>query len=148
MNISNIEIEDMIKLMKENDLAQLKIKRGKLSIEISRINNNFVPVTNTQSQNLPSIITPEPSPSKSDVEETYKPVNSPLVGTFYQAPSPDQNPFVEVGDRVEKGDTLCIVEAMKSMNEIKAEFSGTILEICVENAQPVEYKQLLFKVKS
>lgn len=148
MNISNIEIEDMIKLMNENDLAHLKIKRGKLSIEISKNNKNYGPVTNIQSPNQASNIIQESSSAEFGTKETLKTVNSPLVGTFYRASAPDKESFVEVGDQVSKGDTLCIVEAMKSMNEIKAEFNGIISEICVENAQPVEYKQILFKFQS
>ncbi len=73
-------------------------------------------------------------------------VVSPMVGTFYRAPSPESPPFVEVGTRVSEGTTLCIIEAMKLMNELEAEVSGTIAEICVENAEPVEYGQVLFRI--
>ena len=72
---------------------------------------------------------------------------SPMVGTFYRAPSPEAGPFVNVGDRVSSGQTLCIIEAMKLMNEIEAETSGTVVEILPENAQPVEYGELLFRIK-
>jgi len=73
-------------------------------------------------------------------------VNSPMVGTFYRAPAPDAPSYVEPGDRVEKGQTLCILEAMKLMNELEAEVSGTIREICVDNAEPVEFGQVLFRI--
>jgi acetyl-CoA carboxylase biotin carboxyl carrier protein len=73
-------------------------------------------------------------------------VTSPMVGTFYRAPAPDAPSYVDVGSRVSPGDTLCIIEAMKLMNELECEVSGTIAEICVENAQPVEYGQVLFRV--
>ena len=73
-------------------------------------------------------------------------VPSPMVGTFYRAPAPDAPPYVDVGARVGEGDTLCIIEAMKLMNELEAELSGTIAEICVENAEPVEYGQVLFRI--
>jgi len=73
-------------------------------------------------------------------------VESPMVGTFYRAPAPDAPPYVEVGDRVEKGQTLCILEAMKLMNELEAEVAGEIREICVQNAEPVEYGQVLFRI--
>ncbi len=69
-----------------------------------------------------------------------------MVGTFYRAPAPDADPYVQVGDRVSSGQTLCILEAMKLMNELEAEVSGTIKEVCVENAEPVEYGQVLFRV--
>jgi acetyl-CoA carboxylase biotin carboxyl carrier protein len=70
-----------------------------------------------------------------------------MVGTFYRAPAPDAPAYVEVGDRVEKGQTLCILEAMKLMNELEAEVSGAIREICVENAEPVEFAQVLFRIE-
>jgi len=74
-------------------------------------------------------------------------VTSPMVGTFYRAPAPDAPPYVEVGDRVSTGQTVCILEAMKLMNELECEVSGTIREICVENADPVEYGQVLFRIE-
>lgn len=80
--------------------------------------------------------------------ETGHVVTSPFVGTFYRAPSPDSAPFAEVGQRVEKGATLCIVEAMKLMNEIEADVSGAVTKILVENAQPVEYGQALFVIET
>lgn len=83
-----------------------------------------------------------PAPSSSNLVD----VTSPMVGTFYGAPAPDAPPYVEVGSRVGAGDTLCIIEAMKLMNELECEVSGTIAEICIENAQPVEFGQVLFRV--
>lgn len=73
-------------------------------------------------------------------------VESPMVGTFYRAPAPDAPPYVEVGDRVTKGQTLCILEAMKLMNELEAEVSGTVKEVCIGNGEPVEYGQILFRI--
>ncbi|HEX6909809.1 MAG TPA: acetyl-CoA carboxylase biotin carboxyl carrier protein [Longimicrobium sp.] len=83
-----------------------------------------------------------PAPAASNLVE----VKSPMVGTFYRAPAPEAPPYVEVGSRVAKGMTICILEAMKLMNELPAEVSGTIREICVENGEPVEYGQVLFRV--
>ncbi|MFQ5678681.1 MAG: acetyl-CoA carboxylase biotin carboxyl carrier protein [Gemmatimonadota bacterium] len=74
-------------------------------------------------------------------------VKSPMVGTFYRAPAPDAPPYVEVGDEVRKGQTLCILEAMKLMNELESELSGAIREVCVENAEPVEFGQVLFRIE-
>ena len=74
-------------------------------------------------------------------------VTSPLVGTFYRAPSPDMSPFVDVGTRIKKGQVLCIVEAMKLMNEIESEIEGAVVQVLVENGQPVEYGEPLFKIK-
>ena len=84
-----------------------------------------------------------PAPAPEPVSEG-KTVTSPMVGTFYRAPNPGAEPFVKVGDHVEVGQTLCIIEAMKLLNEIEAEYSGTVKEICVDNAQPVEFGQPLF----
>ncbi|UCF21683.1 MAG: acetyl-CoA carboxylase biotin carboxyl carrier protein [Gemmatimonadota bacterium] len=78
---------------------------------------------------------------------TYHEVTSPMVGTFYRAPAPDADPYVDIGDRVRVGQTLCILEAMKLMNELEAEVSGTIRQIVVENAEPVEYGQVLFRIQ-
>ena len=75
-------------------------------------------------------------------------IKSPMVGTFFRAPGPDTPPYAEVGDRVKPGDTLCIIEAMKLMNELECEVSGIIEEICVENDEPVEYGQILFRVSA
>lgn len=74
-------------------------------------------------------------------------ITSPMVGTFYRAPAPDTPPYTEVGNRISQGDVLCIIEAMKLMNELESEISGVIVEICVENAEPVEYGQVLFRVE-
>ena len=79
--------------------------------------------------------------------ETYKEVKSPMVGTFYSAPSPKDAPYVKIGDKVKKGDVLCVVEAMKLMNEIESEYDGEIVEICVKNEDMVEYGTTLFKIK-
>ncbi len=92
---------------------------------------------------------PAAAPEPADVEEPdsgLAEVHSPMVGTFYRAPAPDAPPYVEPGDRVEKGQTVCILEAMKLMNELEAEVSGTVREICVENAEPVEFGQVLFRI--
>lgn len=95
--------------------------------------------------------TPDPAATESaagpeGTGEDLHEVESPMVGTFYRAPAPDAPPYVEVGDRVEEGETLCILEAMKLMNELESEVGGTIREICVENAEPVEYGQVLFRI--
>ena len=86
-------------------------------------------------------------PISEPVDSNSKEVLSPMPGTFYSAPSPEADPFVKVGDSVKKGETLCIIEAMKIMNEIEAESSGTISEIVINNGEPVEYNQPLFKIK-
>ena len=89
---------------------------------------------------------PPAEPAEAGAGEDLHEVESPMVGTFYRAPAPDAPPYVEVGDRVDQGETLCILEAMKLMNELESEVSGEIREICVQNAEPVEYGQVLFRV--
>jgi acetyl-CoA carboxylase biotin carboxyl carrier protein len=93
-------------------------------------------------------VTNEETSSTKDENAGLHEVTSPIVGTFYKTPSPDSDPFVKVGDRVEVGQTLCIVEAMKVMNEIESDASGIIEKIVVDNAQPVEYNQVLFLIKA
>lgn len=90
------------------------------------------------------VAAPEAAPSKAS---NLKEITSPMVGTFYRAPAPDAPPYVEKGTRVSTGDTLCIIEAMKLMNELECEVEGTIVEVLVGNAQPVEYGQVLFRVE-
>lgn len=90
---------------------------------------------------------PAPSPAPKATAPSGTQVTSPMVGTFYRAPSPGADPFVQVGSQVKKGDTLCIIEAMKLLNEIEAEVSGTVKEILVDNAQPVEFGQALFVIE-
>jgi acetyl-CoA carboxylase biotin carboxyl carrier protein len=104
--------------------------------------------TTTAASTTPAAPPPE-APAVADEPESESglaEVSSPMVGTFYRAPAPDAPAYVENGDRVEKGQTLCILEAMKLMNELEAEVSGTIREICVENADPVEFGQVLFRI--
>jgi acetyl-CoA carboxylase biotin carboxyl carrier protein len=85
-------------------------------------------------------------PAAAEADSGLAEITSPMVGTFYRSPAPDAPAYVETGDRVEKGQTLCILEAMKLMNELEAEVSGTIREICVDNAEPVEFGQVLFRI--
>ena len=94
----------------------------------------------------PSAQIPAPAPAAEPAKKG-KPLTSPMVGTFYSAPSPDAEPFVKVGQTVKEGDVVCIVEAMKLMNEIEAEVSGKIVEICVSDGQPVEFGQVLMYVE-
>lgn len=90
--------------------------------------------------------TPSPVAAPPQVDHKWEPIKSPMVGTFYRAPVPDESPFVEVGDRIRSGQTVCIIEAMKLMNEIEAEVSGQVMEVLVQNGQPVEYGQILMRV--
>jgi oxaloacetate decarboxylase alpha subunit len=146
MNIK--EIKEMINLMNENNLLELEIEREGMRIRIKK--------ASATSEAMPQVIIERPSkelPPVSKEEPLSKAlpntveIKSPMVGTFYRAPSPEAPPYVEVGSIIEPGQVICIIEAMKLMNEIKSEIKGKILEILVENAEPVEFGQPLFLVE-
>jgi acetyl-CoA carboxylase biotin carboxyl carrier protein len=160
-----MEIEDIrkiIELMAENDVVELEMEDRKGKIRLVRGNHHApTPVTVVSAPApLPQIapvtvqtMIPASGPSgpmtqevrgESKSEDQGVKITSPMVGTFYRAPSPDAKPYIEVGTVVEKGDVVCIIEAMKMMNEIQAEARGRVTKILVENGQPVEYEQLLF----
>ena len=103
------------------------------------------PITKPSAPSSEATVTQEISQA-SDVLESGNKMNSPMVGTFYSAPNPESEPFVKVGDQINEGDVLCIIEAMKMMNEVKSEFSGTVKQILVDNAEPVEFDQTLFVI--
>jgi acetyl-CoA carboxylase biotin carboxyl carrier protein len=140
------EIREILELLKGSDVSEFELGRGDTVLKLRR-GPASVPVA------LPPA-TPAPAAPPRPVEEpptaapkpTYKEILSPIVGTFYRSPAPDAAPFVEVGTRVVKGQVLCIVEAMKIMNQIESDTTGTIAAIIVENAQPVAYGQALFHV--
>lgn len=155
------KIKELIEIMKENGLVEVEIKHGDDKIFLKRcgpgptlnettsgaaITNSSIPAAATGPNVMQPSATQEqpPAPEKDDglVE-----IKSPIVGTFYATPSPDSEPFVELDSQVGPQTVVCIIEAMKVMNEIKAETSGTIAEILVTNGQAVEYGQVLFKVK-
>ena len=163
MNLKDNDIEKLIKIMQENDVSELNVKKGNIAIEIKRGQGYIVEKTIGQMPisipngtikdviSEPANVKETPRKQKSAEEESitsrYYEIKSPLVGTFYQASAPDADSFVEVGDHIKKGDTLCIVEAMKSMNEIEADVNGVVKEICIENANLVEYDQVLFRIE-
>ncbi len=143
------KIESLAKLMQETGLTALELTEGESVLKLERKQEVIAaapvavaaaPVAGPEALGVVS----QPETVQTQQEGTM--VLSPTVGVFYAAPSPDARPFVEVGDQVKKGDTLCIIEAMKLMNEIPAEVDGTIAEICVGNGQVVEYNQPLFRI--
>jgi acetyl-CoA carboxylase biotin carboxyl carrier protein len=142
------EIKEMINLMHEHDLTEIEIEREGQKIKIKKSSNDFIESPRRQLSNY-SIETQGASQTSSKTTQATnrKEINSPMVGTFYRSPSPEAPPFVEIGQVVEVGQVVCIVEAMKLMNEIKSEVKGKILEILVDNAQPVEFGQALFIVE-
>lgn len=161
MDIDLDKIEGLIKLMQSYGLNQIKVKDEDQSVELVQSPSNagspmpfYGSMPAPLSQTVPQQMTPgtqknsaDESKAKEASKEKYIEVRSPFVGTFYAASSPDSEPFASVGKKIKKGDTLCIVEAMKLMNEIEAERDGEIVEILIENEQPVEYDQVLFLMK-
>ncbi len=143
------KIKKLIELITESDVEEIEIKEGEETIRISRRSPNIV------SQVIaPSTQTNEFQPIESTKNENSSPqevsntntINAPMVGTFYRAPSPDASPFVQVGQTVHEGDVICIIEAMKMMNQIEADRSGVIQAINVNDGQPVEFDQTLFTI--
>ena len=151
------KIKKLIELLDESGIAEIEITEGEESVRISRYSQApAAPVAWPQPPAPPPAPAPAPAPATSpagpapaaepEAEEDGFPVTAPMVGTFYSAPSPGASPFVQLGDYVSEGDTLCIVEAMKMMNQIEAEVSGVIKSIRVQNGEPVEYGQILFVI--
>jgi acetyl-CoA carboxylase biotin carboxyl carrier protein len=161
-------IKALIELVNDSNIGEVKIEQGNFKLTIRHKDYHPkgavhlaapAPVVHTASEVTPVIPTPSaatqapvevaaPIGDGTPVEDTskYVTLRSPMIGTFYRTPSPDKEPFVKVGDKVKKGDILCIIEAMKLFNEIESEFSGTIVKVLVDNATPVEYDQPLFLI--
>jgi len=140
-------ISEIIRIFKESDIAKLELSTKDFKIKLSKF-GEFQAVPTISLSNLQPTQPPQEAPKVEVKEEkNIHIIKSPLVGTFYRAPAPGAKPFVEVGSRVKKGDVLCIIEAMKIMNEVKSDVDGVVEEILVENGQPVEYGQPLFKIR-
>ena len=135
------QIEKLVQIIENSSMLEFSIQEGDTKIKMSRRGTAGVPgeAAITIAQTAPAAQAEEESE-----DETY--ITSPIVGTFYSAPSPEAKAFVKVGDRVKAGQTVCILEAMKLMNEIESDFDGKVAEIYVENGQAVEYGQPLFRI--
>jgi acetyl-CoA carboxylase biotin carboxyl carrier protein len=140
------EIKAIIDLMKKNDLSVFKMESEGFKLTLKK-GSDFQPVLGYQPMSMPVQTGPAASAAPAPEPKGDKEIVSPMVGTFYRAPSPDSPAYVEVGDTVTADTVVCIIEAMKVMNEIKAEVSGTITEIVAENGKPVQFGQPLFRVK-
>ena len=150
------KLKKLIELVEDSGIAELEITEGEESVRIGRYPApGSVPAASAQPA-APAAPAPAPAAAAagndaSAKEEDDTPeghiVRSPMVGTFYRAPAPDAKPFVDVGDKIGPSDTLCIIEAMKMLNQIEAEVSGEVSAVLVENGQPVEFDQPLFVVK-
>jgi len=146
------KVKKLIELLEESDVAEIEIHEGEESIRISRASQvamsaPMMAAPMAAAPAAPAAAAPaaEAAPAKEEISGHA--VRSPMVGTFYRSPAPNASSFVEVGKQVSVGDTLCIIEAMKLMNQIEADKSGTIKQILVENGQPVEYNQPLFIIE-
>lgn len=149
------EIKDLIKLVSKSGLGKVEIEREgfRISIKGSQVEPIMMQAAPMVAAPAPMVAAPAASaPAAAAVSETtsdeskYITVKSPMIGTFYRTPGPDKDPFVNVGDTIQKGDKVCIIEAMKTFNEIEAEVSGKIVKVLVDNASPVDYDQPLFLV--
>lgn len=150
MNIK--EIKEMLNLMNENGLAELEIEKEGTRIKLKKIS------AHTEGFATPIVIererfseghktVKEPIEEKEKIDTNTLEIKAPMVGTFYRAPSPETASYVEIGQVIEPGQTICIIEAMKLMNEIKAEIKGKILEIFIDNAEPIEFGQAMFLIE-
>lgn len=151
------KVKKLMEMLEESSLGEMEIIEGEESIRLSKSSSSVAPVQNTQSF-IPQNISPTKIQEDISKNETIQEnevvenisgheIKSPMVGTFYEAPSPGSKPFVSVGDTVKAGDTLCIIEAMKMLNQIESDKTGVIKAIIAENAQPVEFNQVLFIIE-
>jgi len=157
------ELRELIEFLIEKDITEFELERGDVKVRIKRgvpqiiattpVDQHIaqvahIPVAAPVAAGAPRAAVPTPTPvSPPKAEEDLHEVKSPIVGTFYESPSPGSPPFVKIGDTVEAGQTLCIIEAMKLMNEIESDMAGGIVKRLVANSQPVEYGQPLFAIR-
>ena len=150
------KIKKLMELLEESGIAEIEVKEGEESIKLSRntqaVQNIINPSAETNQtittiDNVKDTVVTDDKKDKSKELPDGDIITSPMVGTFYRAASPESKPFVEKGQKVSKGDTLCILEAMKMMNQVNAETGGTIIDILVDDAEPVEFGQPLFVIK-
>ena len=152
------EIQNLIKFVSNSGVAEVKLETGEIKITIrTTLEGNSSDITYVQQAPMQQVL-PQPAPAQAaapeaaaapaatDETSNYITIKSPIIGTFYRKPSPDKDMFVEVGKTIQKGDVLCVIEAMKLFNEIESEFSGKIVKILVDDMSPVEFDQPLFLV--
>ncbi len=150
------EIEELIRLVEESQINELEISEGRKKIRISKGNPATPAVISPAGQSAPFNLAAQPIESAQEetpadsaaLASNLKQITSPMVGTFYRAPAPGSEPFVEEGQQIAVGQTVCIVEAMKLMNEIGSDINGVVRKVLIENSQPVEYGQPLFLVET
>jgi acetyl-CoA carboxylase biotin carboxyl carrier protein len=153
MNVD--DLKQILELVREHDLAEFEYEQDGLRLRVRKADAAAAPSSAPPAMAfapVPSpaaapLLVPVAAPTTQDAEE-FAVVTSPIVGTFYRSPSPEAQPFAEVGGTVRKGQVLCIIEAMKLMNEIESEYEGEIVKVYVENGQPVQYGERLFAIKT
>jgi acetyl-CoA carboxylase biotin carboxyl carrier protein len=139
------KVKKLIELLEESGLSEIEITEGEDKVRISRQSSAIIKQTESiPSQQVNNIVDEETAPENS--HNNFHQLKAPMIGTFYQASEPEAKAFVKVGDPVTKGDTLCIIEAMKMMNQIECDMDGTIERILVQNGDPVEYDEVLFLI--
>lgn len=144
------EIKELIDVMNEHGLVEIEIEKGGNKIRLKKdYEGKMVPVmlNNKTSESNTANFTQSRAPQVNDALSRNKQIKSPMIGTFYRAPHPDAPPFIEVGDMIEPEQVVCIIEAMKLMNEIKSEIKGKVVQIMADNSDPVEFGQPLFLVE-
>tara|TARA_B100000941_G_scaffold149424_1_gene105925 strand:+ start:766 stop:1230 length:465 start_codon:yes stop_codon:yes gene_type:complete len=150
------KIKKLMELLEESGIAEIEVKEGEESIKLTKPGANTqipqqivsTPVANLSEQPIKQQDVDKKDDNQNEIDQIDgEVITSPMVGTFYRAASPDSKPFVEKGQKVKKGETLCILEAMKMMNQVNAEIGGTIIDIMVDDAEPVEFGQPLFVIK-
>ena len=163
VNLSFNELRELVAALNQSDIAELTLKNTEFELTLRKpaaLRPDVVASSTAAVSALPSAPAPPPAPvnlpALTEAASEYAPpliehslveITSPMVGTFYRSPTPDEDSFVEVGDRIQAGQTVCIIEAMKLMNELEAEISGEIVDILVENSEPVEFGQPLMRVR-
>ena len=140
------EIRTLIDLMKKNGLSVFKMEREGFKITLKTGSADSAQIIAVSPAHTPGVSSPQPAEAAAEASH-HKEIKSPMVGTFYAASSPEAAPYVTVGQEITPDTVVCIIEAMKVMNEIKAEISGVIAEVCAENGKPVQFGQALFRVK-
>ena len=144
------EINQILALMREHDLVEFELERDDLHVRLRKAETPAVTAPSLVSA-APAVVHPAgaaPEPASGGTAESGPTiVEAPILGTFYRASGPDASPFVEVGDVVKPGDVLCIIEAMKLMNDIKSEYAGEVVDIFIENGQPVQYGERMFAIR-
>ena len=139
------KIKKLIHMLEQSDLNEIEVSQGEESVRISKGNSNVISTNISNTDQSQASTNQDPIESNTEVKGNI--IKSPIVGTFYRKPSPEKPPFVNIGDTVNEGDVVCIVEAMKMMNEIKSEYSGKIISILPSDGQPVEFDQTLIIIE-